>query len=263
MSDLESWRSKPPRLKELAQIVEGNGIPDTRAPRMLEIKSKPIAADLDSTPEEIEYQDRRAAMRKKILINGLGSEPTEEELACLDPCVETRSEWNKEFRVDYKALYHLARIGSSVEEIRAMMGIPTWMLEQRLKVVIDAGKAQGRVAIRKAQFRNAIAGDSKMQIWLGKQYLGQTERAVISNALTPDIEAQIESAFATVIEDVDVEEENVRPVEILPINAGAIIHSPKKAVEQKEQPASNSGSGAGSRADDDPDSEYAPNIIWQ
>ena len=262
MSDLESWKNKPTRMKEVEDVMMGNDIPDSRVPRVLELKEKPKAEDLGATPEEIAYQDRRAALRKKILINGLGSEPTEEELACLDPCVETQAEWNREFRVDYKALYQLARIGSSIEEIRAMMGIPGWMLEQRLKVVIDAGKAQGRVAIRKAQFRNAIAGDSKMQVWLGKQYLGQTERAITSNTLTPDVEAGLEAAFATVIEDVDVEEENVRPVEVLPIHGGQFVHNPQRAIEQVPTTV-DQGSGAGSPPDDAEEAEYAPNIVWQ
>lgn len=39
-----------------------------------------------------------------------------------------------------------------------------------------SGGASGRASIRRMQWRSASAGSARMQIWLGKQYLGQSDR---------------------------------------------------------------------------------------
>ena len=48
--------------------------------------------------------------------------------------------------------------------------------------VIDRGNARGRVSLRQAQFKMAIAGNATMQIWLGKQLLEQTDEHKITHA---------------------------------------------------------------------------------
>lgn len=220
MSLLESYRNKPTRMKEVEDLANGSPMQDDRIARKL------FVGEMEPTPHHlgyedeaaISYEDRRAQIRKGILQNGLGANPTEDELACLDPDVETQQEWNTAIKIDYKSLYQLARIGSTEQEIRATLGIPTWMLEGRLKIVMEAGKAQGRVALRKAQFKNALAGDSKMQVWLGKEFLGQGKVGADVETLSPDIAATCEAAFNSIIQDVEVavEDESVRPMEVIP-----------------------------------------------
>lgn len=220
MSLLESYRNKPTRMKEVEDLANGSPMQDDRIARKL------FVGEMEPTPQHlgyedeaaISYEDRRAQIRKGILQNGLGANPTEDELACLDPDVETQQEWNTAIKIDYKSLYQLARIGSTEQEIRATLGIPTWMLEGRLKIVMEAGKAQGRVALRKAQFKNALAGDSKMQVWLGKEFLGQGKVGADVETLSPDIAATCEAAFNSIIHDVEVavEDESVRPMEVIP-----------------------------------------------
>ena len=43
-------------------------------------------------------------------------------------------------------------------------------------------KSEGRELLRAKQFENAMNGDKTMQIWLGKQYLGQKDK----NDITTD-----------------------------------------------------------------------------
>lgn len=40
----------------------------------------------------------------------------------------------------------------------------------------DDGKDSGKASLRRLQFENAKAGNTSMQIWLGKQWLGQKDK---------------------------------------------------------------------------------------
>ena len=46
--------------------------------------------------------------------------------------------------------------------------------------------AKGKISIRRKQFQVADAGNTSMLIWLGKQYLGQTEKQEVSLTNTED-----------------------------------------------------------------------------
>lgn len=46
----------------------------------------------------------------------------------------------------------------------------------------DEGLENGRASLRRMQFKNAQAGNVTMQIWLGKQYLGQKDKQEIETA---------------------------------------------------------------------------------
>lgn len=253
-------------MKEVEDLANGSPFPDDRIARKLFVgEAPPAPKDLDYESEEaLDYEDKRARIRKGILEHGLGANPTEDELACLDPDVETQQEWNTALKVDYKSLYQLARIGSTEQEIRAMLGIPTWMLEGRLKVVMEAAKAQGRVALRKAQFKNALAGDSKMQVFLGKEILGQGRIGTEAEALSPDIANSCEEAFKSIVRDVDIEDEVVRPTEVIPerlVSYAAVPNGSEGATEGNAAASQRSPI----RADpDDGDEETLPiSIRWQ
>ena len=47
-------------------------------------------------------------------------------------------------------------------------------------------KSVGRISLRRRQFQTAEKGNASMLIWLGKQYLGQTERAEVTVAQSMD-----------------------------------------------------------------------------
>ena len=42
--------------------------------------------------------------------------------------------------------------------------------------MIKRGRARLRKSLRRAQIRSALSGNSTMLVWLGKQYLGQSDR---------------------------------------------------------------------------------------
>jgi hypothetical protein len=55
---------------------------------------------------------------------------------------------------------------------------------------LKAGK--GKASLRRRQFQKALEGNPTMMIWLGKQYLGQTDQAVITarNGDLKDVDTQ-------------------------------------------------------------------------
>ena len=77
----------------------------------------------------------------------------------------------------------LASIQCTDEEIAAGIGCSQDTLargrkrEPELDAAILEGRANGRMSLRRAQYRKAMEGNPAMLIWLGKQVLGQRERA--------------------------------------------------------------------------------------
>ena len=81
----------------------------------------------------------------------------------------------------------LASIQCTDEEIAAGLGCSQDTLargrkrEPDLDAAILEGRANGRMSLRRAQYRKAMEGNPAMLIWLGKQVLGQRERVDLEN----------------------------------------------------------------------------------
>jgi len=77
---------------------------------------------------------------------------------------------------DIKIIEALAAEMCSVEEIAAEVGCSKRTLERRFGVLLKKGKSRGCVRLRRAQWKAAVGGNITMQIWLGKQYLNQSDK---------------------------------------------------------------------------------------
>ena len=73
-------------------------------------------------------------------------------------------------------LEELAAIGLSDTEICNLLGISESRWKARYPSVIKKGRARLRKSLRRAQIKSALSGNSTMLVWLGKQYLGQSDR---------------------------------------------------------------------------------------
>ena len=85
-------------------------------------------------------------------------------------------------------LEKLAGMQCTDEEIAAWFGVSTRTIERRRKSpvfadTIERGKAKGRISLRRAQLKMLDNGSATMGIWLGKQYLGQTDEMNINGAV--------------------------------------------------------------------------------
>jgi len=85
-------------------------------------------------------------------------------------------------------LEKLAGMQCTDEEIAAWFGVSTRTIERRRKSpvfadTIERGKTKGRISLRRAQLKMLENGSATMGIWLGKQYLGQTDEMNINGTV--------------------------------------------------------------------------------
>lgn len=81
--------------------------------------------------------------------------------------------------LDYELIGRLATIQCTISEIAAILGVSVDTLEKNEKFygVYYEKKESGKMSLRRRQWDKALSGDSTSLIWLGKQYLGQSDKA--------------------------------------------------------------------------------------
>jgi len=87
-------------------------------------------------------------------------------------------------QVDYTKLDAMCAIHCTGEECASILGIDYDTLNNRLKEDGHGGfsdyfklkGANGKMSLRRKQYDQAISGNSTMLIWLGKQWLGQSDK---------------------------------------------------------------------------------------
>jgi hypothetical protein len=97
-----------------------------------------------------------------------------------------------EARIDLGELEKLCTMQATDEEIAAFFGVSTRTIERRRKSpkfaeVMERGKAKGRLSLRRMQIKLLEAGNATMGVWLGKQYLGQTDQVQFGSYDSPPV----------------------------------------------------------------------------
>lgn len=83
---------------------------------------------------------------------------------------------SKKIEIDRDLLIKLASIGCTTEEMGKFFGCSGATIRNRFSTLVHQVKAQSKARLRQAQFDLAIEKQDKtMLIWLGKQFLNQTE----------------------------------------------------------------------------------------
>lgn len=82
-------------------------------------------------------------------------------------------------------VYKLACIQCTYEEIAEFVGCSVVHLQKKYKALIQKGREAGRKSLRRAQWEKALQGDTRMQIFLGKQYLSQQDQPTVGEDKTP------------------------------------------------------------------------------
>lgn len=86
--------------------------------------------------------------------------------------------------IDLKFLENLCKINCTKEEIAAVFEISPDTIENRIQqefgvsfsVFFKRHQGEGKMSLRRMQWASARKGNVTMQIWLGKQYLGQSDK---------------------------------------------------------------------------------------
>lgn len=82
--------------------------------------------------------------------------------------------------LDATQIVFLASMGCPNEEIAAVVNCSVDTLNQHYAEEIDRGKMNGRARLRKMQWDAALRGNSSVLIWLGKNFLKQSDTVEIS-----------------------------------------------------------------------------------
>ncbi len=115
--------------------------------------------------------------------------------------------------IDWSDFDKLCVMQATLEEIASWFGCSVDTIERAVKRKAKMGFAEyftqkagrGRVSLRRKQYEMALAGDRTMLIWLGKQYLKQTE-TVVSKFESP-LELTYETKWRGPVKSIGSEED--------------------------------------------------------
>ena len=90
----------------------------------------------------------------------------------------------KKIEIDWKIFDGLCEIQCTLVEIASVLKVSEDTIERRIKENFNKTFAEhfkiqsagGKTSLRRAQFNAALNGNTALLIWLGKQYLGQSDR---------------------------------------------------------------------------------------
>lgn len=98
---------------------------------------------------------------------------------------EQNTDKKKYKTVDRDLVYKLACIQCTPEEIAEVVGCSPTALKKRFKALLEKGKETGKQSLRRAMWEKAINGDTRVQIFLSKQYLGMKDAPEDTNNNAP------------------------------------------------------------------------------
>jgi len=109
---------------------------------------------------------------------------------------------------DLRLVEDLGKIQSTHSELAAVLGVSIETAKRRLKddpefcAAYQKGLENGKSSLRRIQWKSALGGNTTMQIWLGKQYLGQTDRRIteVDNREIERLQKVLEGAPPDVLE---------------------------------------------------------------
>lgn len=100
--------------------------------------------------------------------------------------MKTKIVWSEQ---EFQKVKNLCAIQCTGEEVAAVMGVDYDTLNRLLrdKYGMQFGEfykihsSEGRASLRRSQWKAAEKGNSALLVWLGKQYLGQTDKIENNN----------------------------------------------------------------------------------
>lgn len=78
--------------------------------------------------------------------------------------------------IDTDMVEKLASIFCTNEEIAEIVGCHRDTLADNFSAYIKKGREHGKMSLRRKQYEKAMTGNTTMLIWLGKQFLGQSDK---------------------------------------------------------------------------------------
>ena len=86
---------------------------------------------------------------------------------------ETRG--RKAIELDKEQIAKLSSIHCSVDEIALIMNCSRDTIYRNYMDIVEQGRAKGKMGLRRKQWETAAKGNATMLIWLGKQWVNQSD----------------------------------------------------------------------------------------
>ena len=97
--------------------------------------------------------------------------------------------------IDEDKLEQLASLGLSNAEIAAVLDVSHDTIERNYRETLDWGRNKRNASLRRKQYEIAMVGNPTMLIWLGKQFLGQSDKNEVTGADGGPLQASITIKF--------------------------------------------------------------------
>ena len=91
----------------------------------------------------------------------------------------------KKYNIDKKQVQNLARLGCSNIEIADFFGCDESLIRHSYSEFLIKGRSEQKMRLRQLQWNSAERGNIVMQIFLGKNLLGQTDKIETTNLEKP------------------------------------------------------------------------------
>ena len=82
----------------------------------------------------------------------------------------------KKYKIDHQEVEKLASYGCSNTEIAEFYGCDESLIRKSFSEYLTKGRAKGKIRLRQLQWKSAEKGYVSMQIFLGKNILGQKDK---------------------------------------------------------------------------------------
>ena len=92
----------------------------------------------------------------------------------------------KKYNIDTEDVERLAGFGCTNIEIASWFGCDESHIRKNYSEYLTKGRDEGKIRLRQLQWNSAKKGNVTMQIWLGKQLLGQSDKQDITVNELPD-----------------------------------------------------------------------------
>lgn len=99
--------------------------------------------------------------------------------------------------INWEDVRKLSLLQCTQNEIASFLGVSVDTLLRRKEFceLYKKGMEEGRMSLRRLQWKKAQDGNTTMLIWLGKQYLGQSDKQELTGkdgkSLVPDIKFEV------------------------------------------------------------------------
>lgn len=87
--------------------------------------------------------------------------------------------------IDRDLVYRLSCIQCTPDEIAEVVGVNVNTLKRRFQSIMDKGKREGQKSLRRAMWEKAMNGDTRVMLWLSKQYLGMKDQVEDTHSNLP------------------------------------------------------------------------------